>query len=701
HVHEDANVEQLGPVRVGFKLSSTDAATKRMLPTDSRSVSFDVPPTKLISAVWTAQNQTDRERTQPAFNEFLRFRAAAAAELEKDGGDFPQEMRNNTHAVKTLFYMAGYALPFLVDAAKDQDPFIREQSIPAYSYAARAITQLDAYLNELDTLGPRPQWALTLRKNHHGDLPDWRSFATRALNDPAPNVRIAAVSVLTKTDWNQYGFDVLQHSIGTPKPQAQQPDDEYTLQEFNAVKALSTDRDAGVRAAVQKYLASLANKDFATDTVVEALIDPDPTVRQNALNALLRSPEPPPLESIKRAFAAAKEDTAIGLIPLLLEQEDSTLAATLGKDFLQRSEAERLAIMTALAGHSDSHALDLIKSALSDASPVIQRAALLRLLAFPSATASPLLDSYLRSGSIQQRRLAEAVWTEIEKRPRWPFLKRATSASETVFPSRNGTMPLTSPDGQWIAYVETGWGRPGGSGGFGRSNLISISHVVRNDGTDDRIVSDMFLVGWLSDSKRVGTARDAFVAISDFDGNVVAEFGDRREEQYRGNAKPHWTKGDLRSQFGQHMPHQKRLKGTEDFGFGEGGAFSPDGKWYGPLQDSQGAFFLGVGGQRMPIKISGAFSRRGLHAKWSPDGRFVQLDGASTWLIIDMQTQDSAEIPNVDDTIFPSDFASTGCCGNPWSRDSTALVFVRNGQIWVADARGKEARQLTFDSTRK
>lgn len=165
HVHEDANVEQLGPVRVGFKLSSTDAATKRLLPTDSRYVSFDVPPTKLISAVWAAQTQNDRERTQPAFNEFLRFRAAAAAELEKDGGDFRQEMRNNTHAVKTLFYMAGYALPFLVDAAKDQDPFIREQSIPAYSYAARAITQLDTYLNELDALGPRPQWALTLRKN--------------------------------------------------------------------------------------------------------------------------------------------------------------------------------------------------------------------------------------------------------------------------------------------------------------------------------------------------------------------------------------------------------------------------------------------------------------------------------------------------------------------------------------------------------
>jgi hypothetical protein len=42
-------------------------------------------------------------------------------------------------------------------------------------------------------------------------------FALTALNDPAPNVRTAAVSVLTKKDWDQYGFDVLQAAIGYPK----------------------------------------------------------------------------------------------------------------------------------------------------------------------------------------------------------------------------------------------------------------------------------------------------------------------------------------------------------------------------------------------------------------------------------------------------------------------------------------------------
>jgi hypothetical protein len=234
----------------------------------------------------------------------------------------------------------------------------------------------------------------------------------------------------------------------------------------------------------------------------------------------------------------------------------------------------------------------------------------LRLLPFPGATAAPIIQDYLRRASGALKPFAAVVKDEIETRSRWPFLRKAASATESVFPSWNGTRPQTSPDGHWIAYEETGWGRPGGTGGFGSSNLISISHVVRIDGTDDRIVSDMFLVGWMSDSKRVGTARDGFAAISDFDDNVVAEF-------------------------------------------------------------------------------------------WSPDGRYVQLSGDSSWLIIDLQANNAMyEIENVDDSTFPGD-CSSRCDGNPWSKDVARLAFVRNGQIWVSDAQGRNAKQVTFDSTRK
>ena len=312
--------------------------------------------------------------------------------------------------------------------------------------------------------------------------------------------------------------------------------------------------------------------------MADAITDPDP-VRKNALDALLRSPEPPLLQTISRAFAQAKGDTALSLIPLLLEQENSTLSAVVGKDFVRRSVAERIAITTAIAGHNDSDAVEIIKSGLNDPAAAVQRVAMMRLLALPADVSIPLIDSYSRRAPGELQLVAQAVKTEIENRRLWPFLKRTRTnqagANESVFPSRNGHTPRRSPDGQWIAYEETGWGRPGGSGGFGRSNLISITHVIGTDGARDRVVSDMFLVSWMSDSKRVGTARDAFVTISDLDGNVLAEFGELLDKKYRGteNSGVAWTTTDLRSQFGGTMPHQKRLAGSENFGFGEGAAF--------------------------------------------------------------------------------------------------------------------------------
>jgi hypothetical protein len=710
-VEENPTFELLGPARVAYKLSSTDAATKQLLPSEYSEVSFEIPPTKLIAAVWAARTQQDRELVQPAFNDFLRFRAEAKKEK---GKDFQKQLRNEAYAVKSLFYMAGYALPFLADASRNKDPFIREQAVLAYSHAARAIDQLDAYIDALDALGPRAQWATTLAKNINRDKSDWRSFALGALSDRTASVRIAAVKVLTKSDWDQYGFDVLQSGIGTPKSNVSEPiaitakvrsEPAVAPQEFDAVKTLSTDPDAGVRAAVQTYLAGFAGKNAAADTVVTAITDHDPGVRDGAVSAFLHSPEPPPLESTKRAFAIAKGETAASLIPLLFEQEDSSLPATLNSDFTQRSEAERVAIMTTIAGHSDRASLDLIKLGLNDPSASVQRAALMRLLTFSRDTSRPLIDAYLGHAPTELRSIAQAVRTETASRRLWPFLSSANdqvSASESAFPSRNGVRPLTSPDGEWIGYVETGWGRPGGSGGFGRSNLITIPHVVRKDGTDDRVVSDMFLISWLSDSKRLGTARDGFAAISDLNGKVVAEFGDPLEEGYRSSYKSDgdWTKGDLRSQFGASMPHEKHFKGMEEFGFGENGVFSPDGNFYGPLRDSKSVFFLGVNGQRVPLKLRLDRWGRPPRATWSPDGRYVQLFMESAWSIIDMQTFNSHEIQNVDATIFAGQCYGQ-CRWNPWSRDSRRLTFLRDGQVWISGPNGEDAKQVTFDSTQK
>ncbi len=661
-----------------------------------------------MSAVWAAQTQAEREYTQPAFNEFLKSRAAAETALRSEGGDFQKKHANQDYATKTLFYLAGYALPFLSEAARDRDPVVREQSVLAYPYAAQAIDQLDAYLKELDALGPRPQWAAILNKNHNRDQADWRSFALRALTDPAPNVRIAAVHVLTKPDWDAYAQDATFRGIGVPEPGPQERSDQQTnlSRELNAIRELSKDPDARVRAAVQIYLKNFVDKDAGIHTVIAALNDPDPAVRKQALEALLRSPVPPQLETLKHAFELTKGDTALGLIPLLVEQEDSTLATTLGKNFTNRSTAERLAILTAIAGHTDPAALDLIKSGLNDPVVVVQRAAVLRLLALPADIATPLIHNYLQRANIELKPLATTAKNEIESRRLWPFLRSAgndqNGSLESVFPSQNGTMPVTSPDGQWIAYVETGWGRPGGSGGFGGSNLISITHVVNIDGKNDQVVSDMYLSGWISDSKRVGTTRDGFVSITDFGGNLVAEFGEPTEKpvRYSSLTPPDWTKGELRHQFGAFMPHTKYFELMNGFKRVGSGAFSPDGKLFGPIVDANdNAFFLGADGRRIVLKQGIPETFGG--ATWSPDGRFVLVFGYGEWLIIDMQSMRTHQIQNLDGSYLEGACGYGGCRWYPWSKDGKQLTFLRDGQVWVADAYGKNAKQLTFDSARK
>lgn len=719
-VHQYPTFELLGPTRVGYILSSTDPTTQRLLPTDIRELSVHIPPTKLMASVWSAASQPEREQSQAAFNEFLRFWARTEAqnndeekqeaeEKEGEAEDFQKQLTDEEFVTKTLFYLAGYALPFLNDATRDKDPFIRAQAVLAYPLAAGGIEEFDSYLDALDALGPRPQWALNLKRGHNKDQADWRMFAVRALSDPAATVRIAGVSVLTQKDWSDSENRIISATIGYPKnnPESELPerseaeDKREALRELETVKALAKDADKGVRAAVQRYLTRFVDQSPGADLVADAVVDPDPTVRQKALDALLSSPEPPSLQAINRAFAQAKGDTALSLIPLLLEQENSTLAAVLGKDFVKRSEAERLNIMGAIAGHNDSAAIELIKSGLNDPAATVQRVAMMRLLAVPADTSIPIIDTYLRRAPVELKSLAEAVRTEISTRQLWPFLKSTDNyqagAAESVFPSRNGTAPVRSPDGKWIAYEETGWGRPGGSGGFGRSNRISITHVVGTSGEQDRVVSDMFLVNWMSDSKRIGTARDAFVAISDLDGNVLAEFGELLEKQYRSDYAPGvaWTTTDLRSQFGGSMPHQKRLSGSENFGFGEGGAFSPDGKWYGPLQDEKGFFFLTADGQRLSLKLPPDERYKG--ALWSPDGRYVRVGDDDNWLIVDMQTLRYYKLQNVSD----GDFNKSRPGWNPWSEDGTRLTFVRDGQIWIADALGNSAKQITFDATRK
>src|SRR5215207_1618264 len=61
--------------------------------------------------------------------------------------------------------------------------------------------------------------------------------------------------------------------------------------------------------------------------------------------------------------------------------------------------------------------------------------------------------------------------------------------------AENAYNPIPNAGGTLIAYVRTGWGRPGGTGGFGRSNLVSEVMLMDASGrvASDRPLADAFL----------------------------------------------------------------------------------------------------------------------------------------------------------------------------------------------------------------
>src|SRR5215203_6885839 len=71
--------------------------------------------------------------------------------------------------------------------------------------------------------------------------------------------------------------------------------------------------------------------------------------------------------------------------------------------------------------------------------------------------------------------------------------------------TENAYNPLPNPDATLIAYVRTGWGRRGGSGGFGRSNLVSEIMLVTASGevVSREPLADAFLYGWSRDGKYI------------------------------------------------------------------------------------------------------------------------------------------------------------------------------------------------------
>jgi hypothetical protein len=97
---------------------------------------------------------------------------------------------------------------------------------------------------------------------------------------------------------------------------------------------------------------------------------------------------------------------------------------------------------------------------------------------------------------------------------------QSRASSETILTPDNAYNPIPSPDGKYIAYVRTGWGRHVGISGFSRSNLVSEVVVVDTSGNliEKNPVADAFLSGWTPDSTSLACYRDGEYSLVSMNG---------------------------------------------------------------------------------------------------------------------------------------------------------------------------------------
>ena len=706
----DRATDVLGPLEAHFTIRTKDQALREALGGQPElAVTYYVGPSKLVAAAWVAKTPADWARLQPELRNVLMFSA---------GRD---DNRDREHVKAVIKPMGCYALPLLEGALKDPAGSIRKEALLQLEWVWWNAANLNIDIEGRKEVVAPKEWAAGIGKcSEASSIRESVRIAIAALADTDAQVQVTAIGVLTDRARREPVDRIRLAHAKASREQADRDDHETEVvavadAALPIIRKLASEGDPSVRSAAQQFLSVFAaDKSVAAD-VAGSLADSDASVRAEALNALKTSQEAPPMTTIEQAFVTARGDVAVGMIDLFREREGPDLAAQIAPGFSERTAPEKLAIMTTIAGHTDEAALGLIKLGLKDSDAQVQRAALNRLLTFPADSALSALKAGASSLLPDNRPTASAVHAELESRALFSLLAHPQGTiAEQVFPSKNGTAPMVSPDGRWVAYVETGGGRPGGIG-LGRSNLLSITHVVKSDGSADRVVSDMFLAGWTSDSSRLASSRDGFAAIVDLQAKITAEFGGRLDEletSSRALQNENWAAGDLRSRRGGRMPHSKRF-GTES-DYGENAAFSPDGKWFGPRPQDGKWQFVDSEGHSFELPAPPRTVTFGSRAVWSPDGSHVIVVPVNpTYSLYDAQAFKVRPAPLIDflsratapsiemDQVPLFDWEYRKARWNPWSRDGKRLAFIRNRQVLTADYDGSNAQQITFDASNK
>jgi hypothetical protein len=96
----------------------------------------------------------------------------------------------------------------------------------------------------------------------------------------------------------------------------------------------------------------------------------------------------------------------------------------------------------------------------------------------------------------------------------------SSAVAQTQLSVENAYNPIPSPDGKKIVAVRTGWFRPGGSGGLGRSNLQSEIIVLDRTGRTLATLTDSFVADW---------KKEGIVSFRDWSYALLSENGSTRE----------------------------------------------------------------------------------------------------------------------------------------------------------------------------
>lgn len=220
----------------------------------------------------------------------------------------------------------------------------------------------------------------------------------------------------------------------------------------------------------------------------------------------------------------------------------------------------------------------------------------------------------------------------------------------------NAYNPIPSPDGKLIAYVRTGWGQAGGSGGFGRSNLRSEIAVMTISGEvlSPTPLANAFLFGWMPDGNDLICYRDwRFLLVGPYGGlsrqadETGGDSGFSRSERasYLANADTFvWV---------EHQRSPRTLLLTQS----------------GPIAENS----MMMGAVVVP----------------SPDERFVAVagNGMDLW-IYDTAKRTWANLGNVN--IHPNtDWDYIKPSWNPWFADSSRLAFFSGSSLVIASPDGR------------